>query len=459
MLHPRRIFSELLLRINNTPMKNTFRKSAPEQLSRKRRTRYLLVGAALLGLAGLIMMLSGPAPPPEQKSPGTALANVREPALNEPEIPPGQAPSVPDQRASVLTRTIADGDNLSAIFDRMKINQTVLFQILAADESLLALDILRPGNRLTFTLDEETGQLQKMELFINPAHQIVYRRLDADTFESEEIVIPGVWKNQTIEAEINGSFYLSALIAGLSEQEAGNITRLFKNKLNFSRDIRAGDRFQVVRSLQLVDGRLTGQSHIEGVRIFVRNRCYTAFLFEDGNYYDEQGESLARAFRRYPFKRRFRVSSPYNLRRLHPITKRIAPHRGVDFSMPSGTPILATADGEVTRVKNHPFAGKYIEIKHDGQYLTRYLHLSRISVRRGQKIKRGELIARSGNTGRSTGPHLHYELHIKGRAVNPLTAPIPTMTTVPKKRFNAFKQRVRQLIALMQRSRLDILGA
>ncbi len=440
-------------------------KPSPEQLQKKRRNRRLLAGVILLVLAvAAKIILFGPSSPPEQgltaaapAGPTGAAADSR--SVAPPPQPPAAVAAAAEKQSPVSTRTIVDGDNLSAIFDSLKINQTILFQILAADESLLALDILRPGNRLTFTLDDDTGQLQKMELFINPAHQVVYRRLDADTFESEEIVVPGVWKNQTIEAEIDGSFYLSALIAGLSEQETGNLTNLFKNKLNFARDIRSGDRFQVVRSLQLVDGRLTGQSHIEGIRIFARDHCYTAFLFEDGNYYDENGESLARAFRRYPFKGRHRVSSPFNLRRLHPVTRRISPHRGVDFAMPSGTPILATADGEITRVKNHPFAGKYIEIKHDGQYLTRYLHLSRISVRRGQKVKRGELIARSGNTGRSTGPHLHYELHIKGRAVDPLTAAVPMTATVPKKRFNAFKQRVQQLIALMERSKTDILGA
>lgn len=440
---------------------NAIWKPTPEELKKKRRNRRLLAVALLLLLAGPAMILSSRMSVPEQISPNLAHAAVEEPAVGKPALAPThpQQQLVPRKDIPALTRLIADGDNLSAIFDSLKIDQTTLFQVLAADESLLALDILRPGNRLTFTLEENTGQLQKMELFINMAHQVVYRRLDADTFESEEIILPGTWTNQTIEAEIDGSFYLSALTAGFSEQEAGNITNLFKSKLNFSRDMRPGDRFQVVRSLQLVDGKLTGQSHIEGIRIFARNHCYTAFLFEDGNYYDENGESLARAFRRYPFKSRHRVSSAYNLKRRHPITHRIAPHRGVDFSMPIGTPILATADGEITRVKNHPFAGKYIEIKHDGQYLTRYLHLSRISVRRGQKVKRGELIARSGNTGRSTGPHLHYELHIKKRAVNPLTAPIPTMTRVPKKRYSEFKQRVQQLNTLMEHSNRDIVGA
>ncbi|OQY19535.1 MAG: hypothetical protein B6I36_03780 [Desulfobacteraceae bacterium 4572_35.1] len=289
-----------------------------------------------------------------------------------------------------------------------------------------------------------------MELFINPAHQVIYKRVDKNTFSYKEIILPGEWKSKSINSEISGSFYMSALNSGLTDQETVNITNLFQSKLNFSRDIRVGDHFQVVRSQQFVDGTPTGQSRIEAIRIFARKHCYTGFLFEDGNYYDVHAESLARAFRRYPFNGRHRISSPFNLRRKHPITGRISPHKGTDFAMPIGTPIYATADGVVKRVKNHPFAGKYIEIKHDGRYATRYLHLSRITVRRGQKVQRGERIAMSGNTGRSTGPHLHYELHIKGRAVNPLTAKIPMAASVPKNKITAFNKRVANLIAMME---------
>ncbi len=126
--------------------------------------------------------------------------------------------------------------------------------------------------------------------------------------------------------------------------------------------------------------------------------------------------------------------------------------------MSVGTPIYATGDGEVVRVKNHRYAGKYIEIKHDGRYATRYLHLSRITVRRGQKVNRGERIALSGNTGRSTGPHLHYELHINGRAVNPLKAKIPMAASIPKNSFKNFSQRVTELTAMMARSTEEFVG-
>ncbi|MDX2481627.1 MAG: peptidoglycan DD-metalloendopeptidase family protein [Desulfuromusa sp.] len=363
------------------------------------------------------------------------------------------------EEGPIRVRTIKPGDNLSALFDSVKIGQTTMLEVLAADESLLALDILRPSNTLTFTVSQENSKLQTLELLIHPGHQVIYRRVTDDSFEYEEVIREGQWKEQQLCGDIEGSFYLSALAAGLTEQETGNITELFNSQLNFVRDIRAGDHFQVIRKLQLVDGGLTGKSYIKGVRIFARKHYYNAFLFEDGNYYDERGESLANAFRRYPYKGRYRVSSSFSPRRRHPITGRISPHKGVDFAMPTGTVVLATGDGEITRVKNHPFAGKYIEIRHDGRYKTRYLHLGRIKVRCGQRVKRGEDIALSGNTGRSTGPHLHYELHVNGRVVNPLTAKIPMATAIPKNKLASFKSQMNADIALMEQPRPSLPGS
>lgn len=117
--------------------------------------------------------------------------------------------------------------------------------------------------------------------------------------------------------------------------------------------------------------------------------------------------------------------------------------------MSVGTPIYAPGDGVVTRALQHRFAGKYIEIRHSDRYSTRYLHLSKFLVRKGQRVKRGDKIALSGNTGRSTGPHLHYEFHVAGRPVDPVTAPIPIMSSISKKDRAAFKAKVAELTADM----------
>jgi murein DD-endopeptidase len=333
-------------------------------------------------------------------------------------------------REPVQEYLIKDGDTLSAIFEQHQIPQTTLYQVMEADEQILALDILRPGNKLTFTFNPDWS-------------------LD---FEFEEKVHPGTWEQQTISGDIRGSFYLSAQRAGLSETEVANIADLLKNRLDFRREMRLGDTFQVVRTQQFVGDEFTGESQILGVRILCTKRSYDAFLFSDGKYYDRDGNSLIRAFTRYPFTGKHRMTSPFNPRRHHPVTGRISPHNGADFGMSTGTPIYAPGDGVVVRTMTHRYAGKYIEIRHNDTYSTRYLHLSKILVRKGQSVKRGDRIALSGNTGRSTGPHLHYEFHVKGRPVNPMTAPIPLLASIPKKERGAFNSNVAELLAAMDQA-------
>ena len=420
------------------------------QKHRKRRNRQLLLVGLCVLMVGLASCLynarTGENSATEPAVDADRKRTADQPIQAEAAIQAVAAPPVHD-----ITRQIKPGDNLSAIFDSVSIGQPVLFQILAADESLLALDVLPPGNSLTFTIDRTTRALEKMELYIHLGRQVVYHRIDDDTFEYEEVVTPGVWERKLVAGEISGSFYQSAMGAGLSEQDTGKIAELFKRKLNFGHDIRSGDQFQVLRREQFVDGQYTGQSYIEGARIFNQNQKYMAFLFEDGNYYDQHGESLASAFLRYPFRSYHRISSSFNPKRKHPVTGRVSPHNGTDFSMATGTQVLSTGDGVVSRVKTHPYAGKYIEIQHSGQYVTRYLHLSRILVKKGQKVTRGEMIAKSGNTGRTTGPHLHFELHINDRPVDPVAAKIPLLASIPESKRPAFDQQCTALISLLEK--------
>jgi murein DD-endopeptidase len=376
-------------------------------------------------------------PPPSSLLPPAELTETK---------PKEAAPEEPD---NIITYAIAPGDTLGAIFDRLDLGHTAMYKILRADEPL-ALETLRPGNRLTFTLDSETRSLEEMELFIHAGNRVIYRNIDGSNFDFEEIILPGEWEQEVLSGEINGSFYISAKNAGLTEGETAQVATLLGERLNFAREIRAGDRFQIVRYQQFVNGEPTGQTRIEGVRILRGNRIHSAFLADDGNYYDHNGDSLMRAFQRYPSARQFRISSAFNPARRHPITGRVSPHNGVDFAMPIGTPVLSIGDGVVTRVQNHPYAGKYIEIQHGANYVTRYLHLDRFLVKRGQTVSRGQRIALSGNTGRSTGPHLHFEFHVRGRPVNPLTANIPLASSIPKEQRKSFQQKVAEFVSLME---------
>ena len=222
---------------------------------------------------------------------------------------------------------------------------------------------------------------------------------------------------------MQGTFVNSAKAAGLNSAEIRALTKALQWQLDF-RKLRQGDKFSILVSRDEISGR-SEQSRLLAVRMRSGGKDYYAFRAEDGNFYDRQGSGLARGFMRFPTVKQFRISSHFNPRRLHPLTARFAPHRGVDFSMPIGTPILAVGDGEILAAHRDDIAGHFVTIRHGRQYTTRYMHLNRILVKPGQKIKRGDRIALSGNSGRSTGPHLHYEFWVNQQPVNPLNMKLP----------------------------------
>lgn len=346
--------------------------------------------------------------------------------------------------------TVQPGDNLSTIFDQLGFGYSQLMNVMATDLNYLALDTLKPGNVLRFWKGEHDSILEKMELEFSLVESAVYTRLDDGSYSFEDVKIPGQWGSFALVGDIKGSFSQSAYSLGLSSNEINQVVSLLKEKINFSRDLRAGDKFEVVQSRQFVDGVFTGNRELQAVKIVNRGRELTAYLHTDGQYYDKNGESLQRAFQRKPVNGGYRLSSHFNPHRKHPVTGRVSPHNGTDWATPTGTPIVSTGDGVVIMTRKHPYAGNYVVIQHGSRYKTRYLHLSKILVRKGQKVSRGQRIGLSGATGRVTGPHIHYELLDRGRAVNAMKANIPMASSVPKKEMAAFKQRRDELNAMLK---------
>ncbi|ABK48837.1 peptidase M23B [Shewanella sp. ANA-3] len=402
----------------------------------------LLVGGLLIG-AAMLMPNANHVVPTAQRIPvaldlETILPQVSEPVETAPIV----------DNTPHFERVIASGDTLSALFSKAGVDQQTMYKVLEADLNILALDTLLPGNRIQFWLDNE-GQLQKLELYFNAARQVVFTRYEDGSFNVEEINVEGVWQNRIVTGDIKGSFYVSAQKMGLAAADIQRIEDLLKEKVNFARDLRVGDKFSVLVNDQYVEGEATGSSQILGVSIKTGRSEISAFQHTDGSYYDAKGQSLVRAFQRIPLAKQPRMSSRFNPTRKHPITGRISPHNGTDFSVPIGTKVIAPGDGVVSLVTDHQFAGKYIVIEHGGKYRTRYLHLSKALVRKGQRVTRGQVIALSGNTGRSTGPHLHYEFHVNGKPVDPMRADIPMASQLANQELRTFSNIVKSRQALM----------
>jgi murein DD-endopeptidase len=353
--------------------------------------------------------------------------------------------------------TIDTGDTLSQIFNKVRLPQADMYSVLESDLAVLALDTLKPGNHLRFWVDRQNNTLEKLELEFSPAHKVTYARIGDKGFEYNEEILPGVWEQEIVAGEVNGSFYQSARKVGMNANEIMSISSLFKDRMNFNKGFRRGDTFEIIRSRQSVNGVETGDSKIEAIRLNNRSRELTAFLYKD-SYYDKDGNGMERAFSRTPLHVNARISSKFNPKRRHPVTGLIRPHNGTDFAVGIGTPVYATGDGIVTEVVKHAYAGLYIKIKHGQKYQTRYLHLSKALVRKGQAITRGQKIALSGNSGRSTGAHLHYELLVNNRAVNAMGDDVPIMTEIDGGERIAFNKLVKDQLNSMSQTKLAMLS-
>lgn len=305
----------------------------------------------------------------------------------------------------------------------------------------------RAGNSFDYQLDED-GRLLSLRMMKNTRDGILLEQ-DEEHFAATVIERQGEAVQRLYAGSVSGSFARSAQATGLSSGAVTELTRLLEKKLDFRRDSRRGDRFQVLVESDMIDGEAF-DSRVLAVKYNGERMDLTLLRnATDSNFYTPEGSSLDPAFSRYPFEGNYRLSSNFNPRRKHPVTGRISPHNGTDFAMPIGTPITAPASGRVERVGNHHAAGRYIVVRHDNGYRTRYLHLSRPLVTQGERIEMGERIALSGNTGRSTGPHLHYEVIVNNTPVNAMSVELPENTSLSGDTLIAFQRQAEPMLAAL----------
>lgn len=249
-------------------------------------------------------------------------------------------------------------------------------------------------------------------------------RAEAERLKKEQEPNISVRKSLTIISLQKGDTLKTAGVrAGLSGSEIRSIVSMFKGRFSMT-NLQAGDEIRILFSGNRQGDRINAVS----IQSRKQGRVNAFRLSSNNKYYDEkifQNKSSGK-FSRYPIAGQIRITSQFNPHRRHPVTGKVRPHNGTDFGVPVGTPVYAPADGVVERCTYQSAAGYYIVIKHQGAYSTVYMHLSKILVKPGQTVKANQRIALSGNTGRSTGPHLHYELRINNVPVNAMKVTLPS---------------------------------
>lgn len=341
---------------------------------------------------------------------------------------------------------IRPGDTLFSIRKKLIPEDALYYALLEADSEDLALDNIKPGQKLLLTYNE--GRLASITLEISLSRKIVYTLLPSKQFKAEWITTPGKWRNEVISGSVDTTFTEAAIDAGLNAKESIFIQQILKTQVNFRRDIRKGNRFVILIERNYIKNEKTGEFKLKVVNFQLPKKTIEIYLFNN-HFYDKEGNSVESQFNKHPFDGSFKITSHFNKSRKHPVTGRIKPHYGTDYSMPVGSKILSPAEGVVSKVVRHQYAGLYIEIDHGSKYKTRYLHLNKAFVKKGQKVNRNQLIALSGKSGRVTGAHLHYELHVNGKAVDVVRALHKNaihLTVNDKAKFIAHREKLKQEI-------------
>jgi murein DD-endopeptidase MepM/ murein hydrolase activator NlpD len=225
-------------------------------------------------------------------------------------------------------------------------------------------------------------------------------------------------------ATISSSLFAATDEASIPDAVAVQLAEIFSGQIDFRRSLRKGDRLSVIYEDLQADGESMRSGKVLSAEFVNNGKSNQAILFQEagasrGSYYSFDGNSLRKAFLASPLEFT-RMSSGYGIR-VHPITKDKRAHKGIDYAAPTGTPIRTVGDGVVEFAGTQRGYGNVIEIKHRADMTTVFAHLSRIDVKKGQKVTQGDKIGAVGSTGFSTGPHLHFEFRVDGEHRDPLT--------------------------------------
>ena len=396
-----------------------------------------------------------PAEPPTLLAALPAVAAVvaspaPEPAPVEPIVAdtPDSA-AEPEERILVVTR----GDTLAGLLDGAGVDSGEAHAAIARLTRHFRPNDLRPGDEIAIRLSaSDAPSLLEIELEPEPGRTIrAYRQADG-SWQDEQAIAPRTRFLVRAEGAVDGGLFPAMTRSGLPAGMALSLIRILGHQVDFQRDLKPGDTFTILFDrFRDNDGDLLGHGQILKATLTLSGRTLEIWRHKDRNgsteWYDQQGRSLRRSFLRTPLDGA-RISSGFGLRS-HPVLGFNRMHQGIDFAAPSGTPIYAAADGTIVSAKREGGYGLMVRIRHAGGVETRYAHMSRFArnIAAGRRVRQGTVVGAVGSTGLSTGPHLHYEVAVAGRPVNPARH-VQQAIRLAGADLNAFRARQRTLTRL-----------
>ncbi|MCP4187283.1 MAG: peptidoglycan DD-metalloendopeptidase family protein [Gammaproteobacteria bacterium] len=364
-----------------------------------------------------------------------------------------QASITPTEDSAWETVVIKSGDTLASIFSNIGLSASTTHAIATLNEHTRSLRYIKPGQKIHVLLGEDSN-LRQMKYEADITKTLLIKRTEDQSFDTQVInsqldAFP-VYREGVIES----SLFEAAAHSSIPENVIMDLASIFGWDIDFSLDIRKGDRFGIVYNelykddVKIRDGRILAAEFINNGKIY--RAVYYIDPKGNGDYYDESGKSMRKAFLRSPVEFS-RITSRFSKKRWHPLLSKWRSHKGVDYGARRGTPVRASGDGKILHAGNKGGYGRTVIIQHGGRYRTVYGHLNGYArgVRSGKKVKQGQIVGYVGSSGLATGPHLHYEFRVNGVHRNPLTVRLPEAKPVHESYLTNFREKTGVYLSML----------
>jgi murein DD-endopeptidase MepM/ murein hydrolase activator NlpD len=392
---------------------------------------------AVFAVTGVVAAFATIAPAPDAAFLLTPQSLVEDVPIRAEALLPSPASYIREER-------FQRGDTLPAFLARLGIANGQIERM----TKLRPLHGLRPGSHVSAEVAADGAALSVT--FLTPRDTLVQITPEGDTFKASEERAALYTQLVNKSSVIRSSLFAATDAANIPDSVAMQMADIFGGDVDFHRDLRKGDRFSVVYELHHLAGRPVRAGRVLAAEFTNNGKRFQAVHFGTG-YYGPDGKNLRKAFLRSPLEFS-RVSSGFGMR-MHPIARAWRAHKGIDYAAPIGTRVRAVGDGIVDYAGPKGGYGNVVILRHHGQYMTVYAHLSRVAVKRGARVAQNDTIGSVGQTGWATGPHLHYEFRIAGEARNPLSVAMPAALPVAPQDLPAFRAHAQPLV-----NRLELLA-
>ena len=362
---------------------------------------------------------------------------------------------------TTINLTLKSGQSLGPLLQKNGVSAKTAYAITQAFSTVFKPKNLRAGQKIKLYMGESPDDVLGMTLKPNADSTIFISRTQGEGFKSRLVAAEYDKQIMRLNSSIQNSLYLDAQALGAPDKVIVQFSQIYAHSVDFQRDIRVGDSFEMLYEVYR-DHR--GQTVKAGDLVFTsfspRGKTSTYYLYTKSNgregYYDHKGKGAKRMLMRTPVSGA-RLSSRFGKRK-HPILGYVKSHSGVDFAARRGTPIMAAGTGTIKRAGRYGGYGNYVSISHSDGYATAYAHMKNFArgIRRGVRVRQGQTIGYVGTTGLSTGPHLHYEVHRRGRKINPMSLATLSGKPLLKKEMPAFQTRISEINTLRDNTHVTL---